>query len=73
MIVGLDQANLGHMVKKGEYDYPAHLSMDSKVLVTRLLSQSPSNRPSFREVSRGNNDRSFFMIGSKNQSSWKVQ
>ena len=40
------------MVKKGEFDYPADLSLESKHLICSLLAQCPSKRPSVREVAR---------------------
>ncbi len=38
------------MVKKGDFEYPSHLSHESRLLVCSLLAQCPSKRPSVREV-----------------------
>jgi serine/threonine protein kinase len=47
---GVDQANLAHLVKKGEFEVPDHLSPECQNLIKGLLNHCPSRRPSTSEV-----------------------
>lgn len=49
-LLGINESNLGHLVKKGDFEIPSHVSEELKVLIECLLAHCPSKRPSISEV-----------------------
>jgi serine/threonine protein kinase len=49
-LLGINESNLGHLVKKGDFEIPPHVSDDLRCLIESLLAHCPNKRPSVSEV-----------------------